>query len=322
LLGRARDFESAEVRGRTPFAEHATLQPFMAEEDGRGVARVVAVFDRKFSQYWSEPAGHLTMFEALPGAESAAIKLVAAACDWLRQFGYTFVWSGFTIGRSMPYTIDAYDQPPAFLHLYNPPYYHRFLKNAGCFTEKGLVQYQVTFTGALAASYRQMIAAAERKGIRLWSWDFDRIEEENRAFATLYRETFAEHWGDSQLSEQEFAGLTVSIKDWLVWDATVWAGIGGETVGGVYALPDFNQPKLGQPLDHGILLTIGVREKFRGRGVNLALGAKCFLGFIQNGYKTASYTLVLDDNWPSRRTAEKLGCRVTRNFVVYRRELR
>ncbi len=42
---------------------------------------------------------------------------------------------------------------------------------------------------------------------------------------------------------------------------------------------------------------------------------------IERGYKTGSYTVVLDDNWPSRRTAEKLGARVTRNFNVYLKEL-
>ena len=35
----------------------------------------------------------------------------------------------------------------------------------------------------------------------------------------------------------------------------------------------------------------------------------------------AGYTLVLDDNWPSRRTAESLGARVTGNFVTYRRDM-
>ena len=35
----------------------------------------------------------------------------------------------------------------------------------------------------------------------------------------------------------------------------------------------------------------------------------------------AGYTLVLDDNWASRRTAERLGARVTGNFVAYRRNL-
>jgi hypothetical protein len=74
-------------------------------------------------------------------------------------------------------------------------------------------------------------------------------------------------------------------------------------------------------IDHGMLLIIGVREPWRGQGLNLALAARSYLAMIQRGYKSASYTLVLDDNWPSRRTAEKLGGKVARNFVVYRREL-
>jgi hypothetical protein len=28
---------------------------------------------------------------------------------------------------------------------------------------------------------------------------------------------------------------------------------------------------------------------------------------------------VLDDNWPSRRTAEKLGAHICANYMVYRR---
>jgi hypothetical protein len=41
----------------------------------------------------------------------------------------------------------------------------------------------------------------------------------------------------------------------------------------------------------------------------------------QNHMRYAGYTLVLDDNWPSRRTAESLGALVTGNFVAYRRDL-
>ena len=70
-----------------------------------------------------------------------------------------------------------------------------------------------------------------------------------------------------------------------------------------------------------ILLIIGVRQAHRGRGINLAMAARSYLAMMARGYKTASYTVVLDDNWPSRRTAEKLGCKVIRNFVVYRKEL-
>ena len=71
-----------------------------------------------------------------------------------------------------------------------------------------------------------------------------------------------------------------------------------------------------------MLLIIGVKERYRGRGLNLALAARSYLAMIERGYRSASYTVVLDDNWRSRRTAEKLGARVTRNFNVYRTDFR
>jgi hypothetical protein len=52
------------------------------------------------------------------------------------------------------------------------------------------------------------------------------------------------------------------------------------------------------------------------------MAARSYLNMSARGYRSASYTVVLDDNWPSRRTAEKLGARVTRNFNIYRRELK
>jgi hypothetical protein len=70
------------------------------------------------------------------------------------------------------------------------------------------------------------------------------------------------------------------------------------------------------------ILGIGVRESARGQGVNLAMAAYAYLQLVQRGAKYLSYTLVLDDNWPSRRTAEKLGAFVCANYMVYRRTLR
>ena len=60
-------------------------------------------------------------------------------------------------------------------------------------------------------------------------------------------------------------------------------------------------------------------EEARGRGVNLAMAAYSYLAYDPQGSKYLSYTLVLDDNWPSRRTAEKLGAKVCASYVTYRR---
>src|SRR6185295_13238264 len=170
------------------------------------------------------------------------------------------------------------------------------------------------------------------------SWDFARLEEEGEAFAALVNETFSAHWGFMPLPDAVMRPFYVDFKDLLIPEFLAFAEVDGERVGFVYSLPDLNQalhpmrdkvleenfPEFQQrfqEIDHGVLLIIGVKQEFRGRGINLALAAHSYLGMIDRGYKTASYTVVLDDNWPSRRTAEKLGARVTRNFNVYRREL-
>ena len=171
------------------------------------------------------------------------------------------------------------------------------------------------------------------------SWNFDKPDEEAALFTENYNETFAAHWGAAQFTTPEVQEVFRELKDLLVADFCGVAEVDDETAGVVFSLPDLNQafqrmrgknidehlPEFYQALQeisHGILLSIGVRQRFRGRGINLALAAKSYLAMIERGYKTGSYTVVLDTNWPSRRTAERLGARVTRNFVVYRRDLR
>ena len=70
------------------------------------------------------------------------------------------------------------------------------------------------------------------------------------------------------------------------------------------------------------VLAVCVREEERGKGVNLAIAAYGYLELAKRGASHLSYTLVLDDNWPSRRTAEKLGASVRASYVTYRREIR
>ena len=92
---------------------------------------------------------------------------------------------------------------------------------------------------------------------------------------------------------------------------------GSEVVGSVFAVPDFSarlaQVRHGVRLDpqrgggtRGALINIGVLQPWRGKSVNLAVAALSFSAMAQRGMKYAGYTLVLDENYPSRRTAQKL----------------
>jgi hypothetical protein len=172
----------------------------------------------------------------------------------------------------------------------------------------------------------------------LRAWDFSRLEEETILFTDLFNDTFATHWGANPNTAAAMSSLTTELREFLVPDFTVFAEVEGVPVGVVYPLPDLNQAldkfrgkvieesfaefqQAVELIDHGVLLIIGVKQDVRGRGINLAMAAKSYLAMIERGYKTGSYTLVLDDNWPSRRTAEKLGAKVTRNFVTYSKRI-
>jgi GNAT superfamily N-acetyltransferase len=324
--------------GRGGFGSGSQIQAFWVEEGDRVLATVTAVTDEAYNRHWNEQVGHLLFFEALPDQDEAVESLVQAACDWLRARGCRAARLSLLPGMQMPLTIDAYDAVPTIFHTYNPSYYHSYVKNGGFATERGVVQYQIRFAPDLANRYRGMVERAVNSGVSLRSWDFDRLEEETETFTDLVNETFNAHWGFMPLTAAVMSGLTLGLQDFLVEDFTAFAEVEGQTAGFVYSLPDLNQafhrmrgkdieehfPELQQHLqhiDHGVLLIIGVKQEYRGRGINLAMAAKSYLAMIERGYKTGSYTTVLDDNWPSRRTAEKLGARVTRNFNIYRKEL-
>ncbi|HKQ50625.1 MAG TPA: GNAT family N-acetyltransferase [Phycisphaerae bacterium] len=329
----------AQLSGCFPGADQTQYEAFwVLDTKGRILATVAAVVSESFNRHWKEAIGHLAYFEALPGHDEAGTAVLRATCDWLRERGCRAARLSFFPGWQFPLTIDAYDAVPTFLHAMNPPRYHSIIKNAGFATERSLVEYRIAFTDDLAAEYRRMIDKAGSAGVELRSWNFARLDQETARFCEINNECFARHWGIPQFTVEELSGLTVGLRDFLVADFTGFAEVGGEIVGYVYATPDLNQAfhamkgkdpaadadefqrRLGKT-DHGMLLIIGVRKPWRGRGINLALAARSYLAMIDRGYKSASYTLVLDDNWPSRRTAEKLGGQVARNFVVYRREI-
>jgi hypothetical protein len=113
-----------------------------------------------------------------------------------------------------------------------------------------------------------------------------------------------------------------------VLDTSCVAYLDGEPVGFVWnPSDDFNSAILmpGRTLDDSEKLNtlgIGVCESARGRGLNYAMAGFSYLELARRGWTHLSYTQVLDDNWPSRRTGEGLGAKICANYLVYRRPLR
>jgi GNAT superfamily N-acetyltransferase len=315
---------------RSPLSSFIEIEPFVARRDGITVARVSAVINHRYNEHWNEKLGQLIHFEAVADQDEAATTLLAAAADWLRDRKMTGARSGFAAFLDYPYAIDNYDSFPSFLLRGNPAYYHRYFKNAGFETERGQVDYTAHLAPEIIERYRGMTEAATRAGVVIRSWREFGFLASIDAWTDVTNEAFQRHWGWNRVTRAEVRPMLMSLWETPVADLSMIAMIDRRVIGAVFCVPDLSgalatvKRGVKLPADRGggtrgALINIGVISDARGRGVARAMAARSFIEMEHQGMKYAGYTLVLDDNWPSRRTAESLGASVTSNFVSYRR---
>ncbi|MBI4514948.1 MAG: hypothetical protein HY699_03920 [Deltaproteobacteria bacterium] len=317
-------FQLPILTGDSPFARDRVLRPFVARDGGRIVARVLAAIDRRYQQHWHERLGHLLMFEALPDTRTAVRQLIDAACEWLAAQGASAARAGMGM-LDFPFAVDDYETLPAGFLRQSPAYYHALLKDAGCETERGFVDYRLVVAPQLSARWQSALEAARRNGFELVP--LNQVPQRRRVaeFTALYNDAFKAHWGYTPFTVAEVADMTEALAPAGMLETSLIAYHEGAPVGVLWVTPETSFLALlapGRALrgeEKVNFLGIGVREPARGRGLNLAMAAHAYLELAGRGYTHLSYTLVLDDNWPSRRTAEKLGAHVCANYVVYRR---
>jgi ribosomal protein S18 acetylase RimI-like enzyme len=320
------------LAGRALITAHLDLCPFSAWHDGKLVARVSAVVNHRYNEHWKEKLGQLIHFEALPGAHEAVAPLLEHALEWLSRRGMNAARSGFAAFLDYPYAIDNYGALSSFLLRGNPDCYHSYFKNSRFATEKGQVDYTAALTPEILERYRQMIEATRRAGVTIKSWREYGFMAAIDVWTDVTNAAFDRHWGWNPVTRQEVRPMLLPLGSTLVADLSMIAIMGGRPVGAVFSVQDLSgmlaRVRPGVKLDpergggtRGALINVGVLEEARSRGVARAMAARSFLTMAQHRMRYAGYTLVLDDNWPSRRTAESLGARVTGDFVTYRRDL-
>lgn len=320
-------FQVPALTGQSPFAEERRLRPLVARVDGQIAARALAVLDERYDRHWGERLGHLSFFEARPDTRAAVRRLVDTACLWLADQGAIGVRAGWGF-LDFPFAVDEYEVlPPVWLRQ-NPAHYHALLKDAGFETEQGWVDYRIAVTPQRVREWRDACARARAAGFTIVPVDAVAMPRRVDEFTRVWNDAFARHWGHVPFTTAEIAYVMETFASFGMLDASRLAYRDGEAVGALWYLPDtsaFAQRAPGRVLtdvEHANCLGIAVCELARGRGLNLALAASAFLDSAEQGATHLSYTLVLDHNWPSRRTAERLGASVCATYVTYRRDLR
>lgn len=321
------DLHLPVLTGDSPFAREREIRPLWALEGGEVAARAVAVIDRRYQRHWGEALGHVVMFETLPEKRDAVAALMDQASAWLAERGAIAARTGFGL-LDLPFAMDAYDVLPPSLLRQNPPGYHLLLKHARFEVEQGFVDYKAPVTPALVERWERALDGARRAGYEIRPLREVPPAQRLRDFTDTWADTFKAHWGFTPFTEDELAVLFAGFEPTGFLDTAVIAYEGDAAVGMCLVAPDdpahavLAPGRVLEERERLNMLGIGVRERARGRGLNHAMAAYGFLELARRGWKWVSYTLVLDHNWPSRRTGEALGAALCANYLAYRRKLR
>jgi GNAT superfamily N-acetyltransferase len=331
---------------KNPFFQHAEVQLFLAERDGRAVGRISAHVDRNLNEFQDNRWGLFGFFECEDDPE-AARALVDAAEAWLRERGRDRMVGpmDFTTNDECGILIEGHERPPIILCPWQHAYYQPLLEEA-CGLDKAmdLLMWELHIEGKenVHQAIWDMADAVEPKhGIVVRPMNKKDLQAEVTRFLEVYNASWERNWGFVPLDEAEARHYAKQLKP--VLDPN-WAYIAerkdtGEVVGAALTLPDFNQVlahvKDGRLLPFGWLaalrnrkkidrvrvFALGVKPEYQHTGVAARMYQMHFEAAERTPQRWGEMGWILETNKAMNRAMEGMGGKVVRKYRLYEREL-
>ena len=330
------------ISRRHPAAAHQETALWVAYRHGRPVGRIAGCVDSLFNRHRGERWAWVGFFDAFDDPAVAAA-LFDTVCRWAAERGAdTCVGpANFTTNDELGLMVEGFDDPPALLTLQNPRYYEALWTQNGWEPAMDLWGWHFE-RGTTALSERQARALErirQRAKVRARSLNMDDYDAEVGRFFAIYNSAWEDNWGFAPMPEAEVRHLAKQLKqiirpEWAFGLETV----SGEAVAVCLALPDLNQPMLGNR--SGRLLPLGWYPLLSGRkkvtrarvwalGIrpdyqNLALGPLLYGEIINRlsadpHIETAEASWTLASNHRINDQIAAMGATRSRTWRLYRR---
>lgn len=329
--------------GQHPFWENASRDLFLALRDGVVVGRIAAILDRSYNAYAGQRCGAWGFFECRNDREAAHAlfgavrdRHAAAGMDYLR--GPLNPSTNYTCGM----LVDGFDEAPALMMPWNPPYYAELAESWRMRKEQDLFAYRftranLTLSETLEAELRMM---RERGTFTCRPSSKTTLQKDIAVMLDLYQESWAENWGFTPMSPAEAARHVQELKDILDPNFFVLFFHEEEAVAGMLALPDMTpllrrlNGALGisalwhwwrtrQAIRHGYrLLLFGVRKRYRLHGLPLLLLDYLFKQAAAHPeFQWLEGSWLLEDNTAINDMLEDCRGTITKRYRLYRKEI-
>jgi GNAT superfamily N-acetyltransferase len=329
---------------RHPFYANgaADRELFLARRGGRVCGRIAAIWNRAHNAFHGDRWGFFGFFECEDDAEAARALLDTAAA-WLRERGCDTI-----VGPTNPSTnyecgllVKGFDSPPTVMMTYNPPRYAELVEGAGFTKAKDLYAYlSPVHAGSLARLERFTQRTRQREPLlRTRAPNLDDFANEVAIVRDIYNAAWEKNWGFVPASEEEFAALAEELKPLVDPPLLRIAFMGDDPAGFLLAVPDVNPAlavldgSLANPIRllrawligrrrNGLrLITMGVKEQYRLRGIEGVMFYEGLQAALDRGYKWCEYSWILEDNELAKRTVRLMDAELAKVYRMYSRPL-
>jgi GNAT superfamily N-acetyltransferase len=275
-----------------PAFEHCEARYWLAYQDGKVVGRVAGIVNKLYKQSWGVNYGRFNWIDFIddPDVSRALLETVET---WVRGFHVEAIHGplGFTDMDREGMLIEGFDQLSTMVTFYNHPYYREHLERLGYAKAIDWVEYEITVPAEpVEAISRVAEAAKQRSNLHILQVRHkkDMLKYAGQMFA-VFNEAYRNLYGVVPLTEKqvamaikqyfglvlpEFVPFVINAQDELVGFGITMPSLshalqksGGQLFpfGFIHLLKALNQN------DRADLYLIGVRDGYRGKGVNAIL---------------------------------------------------
>jgi GNAT superfamily N-acetyltransferase len=325
---------------RNPLHKEASIVHFLAlNQQGQCVGRTAGVIHPPYVDKFA-PRAFFGFFEAIDDADVAR-SLLATVEHWAADRGMKTLAGPYSYisSQDVGMLVHGFEQPPALLQPYNPPYYPKLLDTCGykpafemhCFTadrkhHSHLVAQMVARGDAVLRSNHLNVRSA----------DPAQYDKELELLRRLYNRSFAHHPESVALGREVFEYQADELRT--IIDPALVRIIeqSGEPIGFVVLIPNLNEVlahyhgrltiglvlrwrSLLKSIKSVVPLMVGVVPEFVGKGVGRLISAEIARSMASGRYDTLHTTWVHQDNGMSRGLFSRIAPFPSKQHVVFER---
>lgn len=295
-------------------------QMFLAYKEGKVAGRVMAIINNRANETWKVKQVRYGWIDFI-NDEEVAKALLDAVAAWGKKRGMTDIAGplGFTDFDPEGMLVEGFERVATMIGIYNYPYYPQILEKLGYTKETDWMEYRITIPDELPEryyKYADIVIAKNKLNVRKVTRQMVNKENYGRKFFKLINETYYKLYGFSLLSDKQIDAYTKLYLGLL--DTRMVSFIeneNGELVAAGVTMPDLTAAlqKCGgklfpfgwfhllkaifwKPCDTLDMLLVGVREDYRGKGLNAVLVTDLYPRLKAMGFKYAETTAELETN--------------------------